>query len=46
VYRGPHHINSVQLHKSNSYNWKYRNKYEVKIKVVEDALEEVGKEPT
>jgi len=24
VYRGPRHINSVQLHKSNAYLWKYR----------------------
>ena len=35
VYRGPRHINSVQLHKSNAYSWKYREKYDVKINAIE-----------
>lgn len=44
IYRGPRHINSVQLHKTNPYRWKYRDKYEVKVNAISEAVEKVGKE--
>lgn len=34
VYRGPRYINSVQLHKSNKYQWKYREKYDIKVGII------------
>lgn len=44
VYRGPRHINSVQLHKNNHYSWKYREKYGVKINLISEAVEKIGKQ--
>lgn len=46
IYQGPRHINSVQLHKNNPYKWKYREKYEVKVNAISEAVEKVGKETT
>ena len=42
VYRGPRCINSVQLHQKFAYKWKYRNRYQVKLKAIEDAVEAIG----
>lgn len=44
IYRGPRNINSVHLHKKNAYRWKYREKYEVKVNVIAEAVEKVGKQ--
>jgi hypothetical protein len=35
VYRGMRCINSVQLHKKFSYKWRYRERYDVKVNVIE-----------
>lgn len=43
IYRGPRNTNSVQLHKTNGYRWKYREKYEVKVNAISEAVENVGK---
>lgn len=46
IYRGSRNINSVHLHKKNGYRWKYREKYEVKVNAIAEAVEKVGKEDT
>lgn len=38
VYRGPRYINSVQMHKNYSYRWKYREKYELKVNAIVEAV--------
>ena len=42
IYRGPRNINSVQLHKKYHYKWKYRERYEVKVNALEDAINNIG----
>ncbi len=42
VYRGERCINSVQLHKRYNYRWKYRERYEVKIGLITEAINTIG----
>lgn len=42
VYRGQRSINSVQLHQRFAYRWKYRERYEVKLGLIAEAVSSVG----
>lgn len=42
IYRGDRLINSVQLHKRYNYKWKYRERYDVKINLITEAINTIG----
>lgn len=42
VYRGERSINSVQLHKKYNYKWRYRERYDVKVNIIADAVNTIG----
>lgn len=42
IYIGHRFSNSVQVNKNYQYSWKYRQKYEMNIDVVQDAIIKVG----
>jgi heme oxygenase len=42
VYKGKRFINSVQLHKRYDYKWKYRERYEIKVNIITEAVNNVG----
>ena len=42
VYRGERSINSVLLHQRHSYKWRYRERYDVKLSLIAEAVSTVG----
>ena len=44
VYVGPRYSNSVQVNKQYSYPWRYRNKYNLNLDAVQEAVRKVGVE--
>lgn len=42
AYRGERSINSVQLHQRYNYRWKYRERYDVKLSLIAEAVTTVG----
>lgn len=42
TFRGDRCINSVQLHKKYNYKWRYRERYDVKIGLITEAVNNVG----